>query len=71
MSNEKHAENRCPLCDLRMSEALTVESRHRTSTGTVVYARCQCGRLSMWFEAVDVVRKRAELCATARAPVAR
>ena len=42
--------NQCPLCELAMSEALTVVSRHRTSTGTVVYARCECGKLSMWSE---------------------
>ena len=71
MSNAIQPRSRCPLCELGMSEALTVVSRHRTSTGTVVYARCECGRLSMWFEAVEVVRKRAERCATARAPVAR
>lgn len=49
-NTEKHTDDRCPLCQLRMSEAMTVVSRHRTSTGTVVYARCDCGRLSMWFE---------------------
>lgn len=70
MSNEKHADDHCPLCDLRMSEALTVVSRHRTSTGTVVYARCACGRLSMWFEAVGVVRMPPALQTTARTPTA-
>ncbi|GAB3644497.1 hypothetical protein [Glycomyces tarimensis] len=45
-----NTEDRCPICELAMSEALTVVSRHRTSTGTVVYARCACGRLSMWRE---------------------
>lgn len=67
MSNENAAEDRCPLCALGMSEALTVVSRHRTSTGTVVYARCDCGRLTMWFEAVEVIRMPARLGATARA----
>lgn len=57
MSNfEETRADRCPLCDLRMSEVLTVVSRHRTSTGTVVYARCECGRLSMWSEVSVPVR---------------
>ncbi|HZE38036.1 MAG TPA: hypothetical protein VE172_04415 [Stackebrandtia sp.] len=43
-------QDQCPLCRLRMSEAVSVVSRHPTSNGTVVYARCDCGRLSMWFE---------------------
>jgi hypothetical protein len=67
MSNQNLAEDHCPLCDLGMSEALTIVSRHRTSTGTVVYARCDCGRLTMWFEAVQVVRMPARLRTTARA----
>ncbi len=44
-----------------MSEALNVVSRHRTSTGTVVYARCECGRLSMWFEPTGLAARRPEL----------
>lgn len=56
MTNTEHSlEDRCPLCELRMSEAMTVVSRHRTSTGTVVYARCECGRLSMWIEPTALV----------------
>lgn len=71
MTNDKHLENdNCALCDLRMSEALTVVSRHRTAAGTVVYARCACGKLSMWLEPVAVVRVPPELRATARASAA-
>lgn len=55
----------CPLCELGMSAAMTVVSRHRTSTGTVVYARCECGRLSMWFESTVVVRTPPQLRAMA------
>lgn len=47
-NTETRPENRCPFCELGMSEAMTVVSRHHVSTGTVVYARCECGRLSMW-----------------------
>ncbi|MCD0447276.1 hypothetical protein LO763_27040 [Glycomyces sp. A-F 0318] len=61
MSNEKHTADPCPLCELRMSEVLNVVSRHRTSTGTVVYARCECGRLSMWFEPAGAARGPARL----------
>ncbi|WP_035737895.1 hypothetical protein [Glycomyces arizonensis] len=57
----KSFEDRCPLCELRMSEALSVVSRHRTSTGTVVYARCECGRLSMWLEPTALTERRPEL----------
>lgn len=57
----KSRNDRCPLCELRMSEALNVVSRHRTSTGTVVYARCECGRLSMWFEPTGLAARRPEL----------
>ncbi|MFC4335883.1 hypothetical protein [Salininema proteolyticum] len=56
INSEKSTEARCPICELRMSEAMTVVSRHRTSTGTVVYARCECGRLSMWMEPLMVVK---------------
>lgn len=51
-------ENHCPLCELGLSETLTVVSRHRTTTGTVVYARCECGRLSMWHEATAAAPPR-------------
>lgn len=56
-----HATENCPICELGMSSALTVVSRHRTSTGAVVYARCQCGRLSMWTEAAAAVAATPEL----------
>lgn len=57
----KPFEDHCPLCELRMSEALNVVSRHRTSAGTIVYARCECGRLSMWLERPALTRRRPEL----------
>ncbi|ADD42546.1 hypothetical protein [Stackebrandtia nassauensis] len=60
-NHEETSPNRCPICELGMSAALTVVSRHRTSTGTVVYARCQCGRLSMWSEAAATVTAPPEL----------
>lgn len=46
--NEDRQDARCPLCELRMTETQRVVSRHATSNGTVVYARCDCGRLSVW-----------------------
>ncbi|WP_035696613.1 hypothetical protein [Glycomyces tenuis] len=67
-NTEKFSGDRCPLCELRMSEAMTVVSRHRTSTGTVVYARCECGRLSMWFEPSMRIQGAPELRVTAGAP---
>jgi hypothetical protein len=54
----KPSETPCPLCELGMSETLSVVSRHRTSTGTVVYARCECGRLSMWLEPTALTPRR-------------
>ncbi|WP_199041056.1 hypothetical protein [Glycomyces salinus] len=57
--------DRCPLCELGMSAAMTVVSSHRTSTGTVVYARCDCGRLSMWFESTVLTQNPPELGAMA------
>jgi hypothetical protein len=57
----KSFDDRCALCELRMSEALRVVSRHRTSSGTVVYARCECGRLSMWLEPSALAERRPEL----------
>ncbi|MGH8792713.1 MAG: hypothetical protein ACRDXX_08715 [Stackebrandtia sp.] len=44
----------CPLCALRMTEVLEMVSRHRTTRGVVVYARCACGRLSVWLESATV-----------------
>ncbi len=62
MSNiEQSSGTSCPLCELAMSEAMTVVSRHRTSTGMVVYARCDCGRLSMWSEPFALVKGSPEL----------
>ncbi|THV41680.1 hypothetical protein [Glycomyces buryatensis] len=66
---EKNFDDRCPLCELRMSEAVTVVSRHRTSAGAVVYARCECGRLSMWFEPSALVKGSPELRVMAGARV--
>lgn len=58
----------CPICALGMSQTLRIVSRHRTSTGTVVYARCQCGRLSMWTEPDPVAGSpRRDILAAARA----
>lgn len=72
MTNEAHLdEHGCPICELRMTEALTVVSRHRTSTGTVTYARCECGRLSMWSEPATLVQAPPQLRTLARGPVAR
>jgi hypothetical protein len=66
-NTEERCDDRCPLCDLRMSEALTVVSRHRTSTGAVVYARCDCGRLSVWSEPAVLVQGPPELRVAAHA----
>ena len=64
-NTENRRDNSCPLCELRLSETLAVVSRHRTATGTVVYARCECGRLSMWFEPSVLVQGPPQLRAMA------
>ncbi|MFI2026682.1 hypothetical protein [Streptomyces buecherae] len=33
-----------------LAEPVRVVSRHRTTEGVVVYARCVCGRLRVWVE---------------------
>ncbi|MFD0557229.1 hypothetical protein FB566_2487 [Stackebrandtia endophytica] len=55
---ETNASPGCPLCELGMSQLLTPVSRHRTQEGTVVYARCDCGRLSAWLEPTTQTRPR-------------
>lgn len=41
---------RCADCGWPLAEPVRVASRHRTTEGVVVYARCVCGRLRVWVE---------------------
>lgn len=38
----------CPGCGWPVAEGYDIVSRHRTSEGLVVWARCVCGALQMW-----------------------
>ncbi|WP_395107292.1 hypothetical protein [Actinomadura sp. SCN-SB] len=40
--------DRCRWCGRREDEPMHVVSRHLTSTGLIVYARCRCGLLRVW-----------------------
>jgi hypothetical protein len=47
---------RCSRCGWPESEPFEVVSRHCTSEGVIVYARCACGRLQVWRGAAVVLR---------------
>lgn len=38
---------RCPNCGWPQREPYEIVSRHRTSSGVVVYTRCMCGALQV------------------------
>jgi hypothetical protein len=60
--------DRCRWCGRREDESLQVVSRHLTSTGLTIYARCLCGLLHMWHSPLPI--GRAAVSAHAAQPAA-
>lgn len=52
------ADTPCPHCGWPLAEPAAVVSRHPTTEGTVVYARCACGRLRVWLAPASGARPR-------------